>query len=117
MPAALLDARDRDPHVTPCGHEHGDVEDPILLCAYEFLAVVEQHVDRKRIRHGELRHRSGPVDLRYAQTERQGLVKCEVDSLRCTAWEQRRDDDAAVLCRVAELNIRIEHGATPFRFC
>ena len=116
VPAALLDARDRDPCLALGADEHGHVEDPVLLCADQFLAVVEQHVGHKRIRHSELRNRSGRVDLRDAQPERQGLIEGEVGSLGRAAWEQWRDDDASVLYRVAELDVGLDHGVAPFRF-
>src|SRR5437867_351401 len=44
MPAALLDARDRNARLALRGDEHGHVQDPVLLRAEQLLAVVEEDV-------------------------------------------------------------------------
>ena len=103
VPAALLDAGDGDRQLRAGADEHGDVEDPVLLGADELLAVVEQHGLVERVDDRELGHRAGVGGLADREAARQRLVERDVAGDRVAGGEERRDDDAAVLDRVAEL--------------
>ena len=99
-PAALLDARDRNPRLALRGDEHGHVEDPVLLRAEQLLAVVEEHIRVERVRDRELGHRPGRVHLGHAEPERQRLLERHVLGARLQPREERRHDDAAMLDRL-----------------
>ena len=103
VPAALLDARDGDRQLRAGADEHRHVEDAVLLRADELLAVVEQHGLVERVDHGELGHRAGVGDLGDREPARQRLVERDVGRDGIAGGEERRDHDAAVLDRVAEL--------------
>ena len=103
VPAALLDAGDGDRQLRAGADEHRDVEDPVLLGADELLAVVEQHGLVERVDDGELGHRAGVGGLADREAARQRLVERDVAGDRVAGREERGDDDAAVLDRVAEL--------------
>ena len=103
VPAALLDARDGDRQLRAGADEHGDVEDPVLLGADELLAVVEQHGHVERVDDRELGHRAGVRGLADREAARERLVERDVAGDRVAGREERRDHDAAVLDRVAEL--------------
>ena len=103
VPTPLLDAGDGDRHFRAGTDEDGDVEDPVLLGADELLAVVEQHGFVERVDDRELGHRTGIRGLADREATRQCLVERDVAGDRITGREERRDHDAAVLDRVAEL--------------
>ncbi len=103
VPAALLDARDGNRQLRAGADEHRHVEDAVLLRADELLAVVEQHALVERVDHGELGHRAGVGDLGDREPARQRLVERDVGRDGIAGGEERRDHDAAVLDRVAEL--------------
>jgi hypothetical protein len=43
VPAALLNAGDRDHQFGACGHQDGDVDHPVLLGAHQLLALDDEH--------------------------------------------------------------------------
>jgi hypothetical protein len=107
-PATFLDAGDRQACLALRRHEHGHVEDPVLLCAGELLAVVEQDVRIERVMRQELRHGPGRVDLGHAEAERDRLLEQDVVRARLALREQRRDEDPAVHDGIAELDCGTE---------
>jgi hypothetical protein len=103
-PASLLDAGDGDLRLANGGDENGDVEDAVLLRAEQLLAVVQEDVLVERVGREQLRHGARRVELGDLEPERHRLLEREVLRARVGAWKERRDDDAAMLDRVAELN-------------
>ena len=114
-PAPLLDARDGDRQLRARADEDADVEDPVLLRADEFLAVVEQHRAVGRVLDEELGHRARGRRLRDPEPARQRLVERDVRRDRVAAGEERCDDDPAVLHGLAELEGVECHGRISFR--
>ena len=102
-PAALLDAGDGDRQLRARLDEHGHVEDAVLLRTDELLAVVEQHPRVGGVVHDELGHRAGVRGLVDPEAARERLVEGDVLRDRVAAWEERGDDDPAVLHGLAEL--------------
>ena len=90
--------------------EHGHVENAVLLRTDELLAVVEQHPRVGGVVHDELRHRAGVRGLVDPEAARQRLVEGDVLRDRVAAWEERGDDDPAVLHGLAELEGVEWHG-------
>jgi hypothetical protein len=103
-PAAALDTRDGDTRIRARRDEDGDVQNPVLLGAHELLAVVQQDAPFERVEREELRNASGLIDLGDVEAERRGLVEGQVVGPWCGPREERRDDDAALLDRLAELD-------------
>src|SRR5205085_9126290 len=78
LPAALLDARNRDACLAARGDEDAHVQDPVLLRAEELLAVEQEHVLVERVLDRKLRHRTRRVDLGNAKAEWQRLLERDV---------------------------------------
>jgi len=70
VPATLLDAGDGNARLALRRDEHRHVQDPVLLRAEQLLAVVEEDARLERVRHEELGHGAGRVDLGHAEAER-----------------------------------------------
>jgi hypothetical protein len=108
VPAAFLDAGDGDERLAPRADQHGHVQDPVLFRAEQLLAVVEEHIRLDRVVDQELGHRAGRVDLADAEAERERLLERQVVGARSGAREERHDDGAAVLDRLAELDRNLD---------
>ena len=106
-PAPLLDAGDRDPHRAARRHEHGDVEDAVLLRADELLAVADDHVAAGRVRGQHLRHGAAGAHLGDLEAEAERLVEGDVLRAGPRPREERREDDPAVLHGLAHLDERL----------
>jgi ABC transporter len=102
VPASLLYARDLDSGVALRGDENGDVEDSVLLCAEQLLAVIEKDGSLEWVEGKQLGHRTSWVRFRNPEPERQGLLEGHVLRLRVGARKQGCDDNAAALDGLAD---------------
>lgn len=102
IPTAALDARNGHCDVRLSLNQDRSIEDPVLLCAHELLAFVEEDVRVERVRDEERADRAGFTDLGDRETAGCGLVQADVFKLRFGGREERDEGKAAERGRLAE---------------
>ena len=96
--------------VEPGAEQHRQVQDPVLLGADQLLAVVEQHAEAERVSHRQLAHVAGLAHLADLEPRGQRLVQRDVVADGIAQRKQRRQGDAGVPLRLAELEGKIKRG-------
>jgi hypothetical protein len=95
------------------GDKQRPIEDPVLLCPCDRLALIEQHGRPKAIRHLDRLHRSFLIDLLERQTIGQRFIQGHELESRLFVREQRHHRQARVRQRLTEPERKRQNLAAP----